>query len=226
MKKILVKIVACTAVIALGIGILGGCAQIYGKAGKMMQDITDISERAVEKGSILAEKAIDTLNKALDTGASAAETALDDIDEFLEKADNSLKEYEPFGVSYSEANRMYWYQGKPVAGLYDEGHHTMVNGFYGDIGIFVIAERDSAGALTGVREISKKEFVQAVGVDEIDNAKEAAKRMEYDFAKEDISVAELGAKEFEKLKESLRAAHNGENIVIECNDYVFWFHRS
>ncbi|WP_066644296.1 hypothetical protein [Christensenella timonensis] len=222
MKKVPGKIVACVAAISIMIGVLCSCAPFYSRAGEMIRSITQVGERAHTKSVTVGEAVGDAAEEAVDRGMSAAEYALEEIGNIMEP-DDGMKQYESVGITYDEVNGEYWYNGKPLAGMYDREHNTITNSAYADIGAFVIVARDRTGNLIGAYETDKEDFKTLAHIDVIENAEQGAREMGYGYVREDKSVKGLDRKAFTRLENELRVKYRNQDVFVECADYVFCF---
>lgn len=76
-----------------------------------------------------------------------------------------LKDYFPFGIKANSGKEWFEYDGKPIAGFTDSTRHLLTDGIAAEAGgIYVSAQRDSRGNLTGVTEISAEEFSEITGL--------------------------------------------------------------
>lgn len=76
-----------------------------------------------------------------------------------------LKDYFPFGIKANSGKEWFEYNGKPIAGFTDSTRHLLTDGMAAKAGgIYVSAQRDSRGNLTGVTEISAEEFSEITGL--------------------------------------------------------------
>ncbi|MEA5002637.1 MAG: hypothetical protein VB081_03980 [Christensenella sp.] len=231
MKKVTGKIVACVAAISIMIGVLCSCAPFYSRAGEMMRNITEVRDRAEERAASAMEGVGDVTELAIDRGTAAAERAFEEIGDALEwsdatgwaEADDTMKQYEPFGITYDEVNGENWYNGKPLAGLYDAGYNTVTNSSNASIGSFVVIERDRTGKITGAYETDKENFKELAHIDIFENGEKGAREMGYDYVREDAGVKGLDRAAFTKLENELRVKYRNQNVFVECKDYVFCF---
>lgn len=215
----MVKVVALGAVAALAVGVLCGCAPVFGRVGQIFHSIREeVRDEARQEGEKFRDR----------QGESAAEefgAMMELVYGDGKKDGDYLLEYEPYGVSYDEVSEVGWFNGKPLAGMYDAGYNTVTSGAYADIGAFVIVDRDEAGNVVGVYETDKETYQRLSGIDGIGSPKQAAEENGFSFCKEDKNIKGLDQAAFTKLENELRMKYKNENVHVECNDYVFSFYK-
>lgn len=215
MKKI--KVMAAGFAAAVAVGVLCGCAPIYGRVGQLFDSMREVRTEAEERHGEWPEEA----DLAGDYFGTMAEAAYGES----EWAGNSLPEYEKYGITYDEVTGNNWFGEKPLAGMYDAGHNTVTIGAYADIGAYVIVERDAAGSIARIYETDQETFKALSGIDGLYSPKETAEAMGYSFHREDRSVKGLDKDAFARLENELRMKYRNENAMVECRDDVFYFGR-
>ena len=217
-KSKVIKTVAAAAAGVIVVSALCSCAPLYGKIGEMMAAAVSVGREKIaearEENNICEEPGI-----AVAYGG--AEGSVWDGEE------DDMKPYEPFGVTLKERDGNYWFHGKPLAGLRDEGYNTVTNGIFAEVGAFVLVERDENGNITRVYETDIKGFEDASGMTGLGiSTEQRAKEMGYAFHRESGTVKDMDDKEFAAFEAKLHAKYRDEDAVVQVNDYVFWFDKN
>lgn len=215
MKKI--KMIAASAAAAIAVGVLCGCAPLYGRIGQMFDSLRSAREEARAEQGVYEDRWEEA---AAGEFGSMMEAVYGDG----QKDGNYLLEYEPYGVSYDEVSEVGWFNGKPLAGIYDAGYNTVTSGAYADIGAFIIVDRE-AGSIARIYEADKETFQRLSGLDGIGSPKQDVEENGFSFYKEDKNIKGLDQAAFTKLENELRMKYKNENALVECNDYVFSFYK-
>lgn len=224
-KSKTVKTVAAALAGTLVAGVvLCSCAPFYGRVGEIIESVTDVGREKIEEareeyavgGRPLGEtgETIVAYANAEDGGAWGTE-------------EDYMKPYEAFGVILNESDGNYWFNGKPLAGLCDEGYNTMASGIFAEVGAFVLVERDGNGNIMRVYETDIKGFENACGMAGLEiSTEQRAKEMGYAFHRESGTVKDMDNKEFAAFEAKLHAKYRNENAVVQVDDYVFWFEKN
>ena len=206
-KKKSLKVIVCILVVTLSVGILCSCAPMYSRVGELMQSAVEVKDRVVQE---VTEHSGEWRNEIHlgNTQSAIAEAAMNgwmDEESWLEK-------YGAYGLSYDEQTGTWWYDGKPLAALYDESDSIWTNGFYSEIGVLLIAERDANGNIAALTPVTAHE-----------SSEERAEELGFTFYKEDRNVKGMDKKGFVALENELKAKYRNEDAVVQLNDYVFLF---
>ena len=220
------KVIKTAAAAAAGLfvaGVLCSCAPLYGKVGEMMESAAGLGREKVAETR--EERNVGQWPFGGTRETAVAYSGPED-GEWDDEQDD-MKPYEPFGVTLNESDGNYWFNGKPLAGLRDEGYNTMTCGIFAEVGAFVFVERNGNGNITRAYETDLKSFEDACGMTGLETSTEQrAEEMGYAFHRENGTVKDMDRKEFSVFETKLHAKYRNENAVVQVDDYVFWFDKN
>lgn len=221
-KKKSLKVIICILVITLSVGILCSCAPMYSRVGELIQSAAEVKDRVAQEVTEHSDEWRNEIHLG-NTQSAIAEAAESAMNGWMDE-ESWLEKYGAYGLSYDDQTGTWWYDGKPLAALYDESDSIWTNGFYSEIGVLLIAERDANGNIAALTPVTAQEFEQISGVAGMDESGEQrAEELGLAFYKQDRNVKGLDKKGFVALENELKAKYRNEDAVVQLNDYVFLF---